>query len=58
MAATPAPVRLDICRISDPAGKIAIPNGNVNGDEMDSLLKCLVPRVREFLLLCPIMAGA
>jgi hypothetical protein len=30
----------------------------LGGDRMDSLLKCVVQGVREFLLLHPIVAGA
>jgi hypothetical protein len=30
----------------------------LGGDGMDSLLKCIVPVAREFLLLHPIVAGA
>jgi hypothetical protein len=29
-----------------------------SGDGMDSLLECVMPGVRGFLLLCPIVAGA
>jgi hypothetical protein len=30
----------------------------LGGDGIDSILECVMPGVREFLLLCPIVAGA
>jgi hypothetical protein len=33
-------------------------HGDIGGDGMDSLLECLVPEARGFLLLYPIMADA